>query len=191
MLIDEVDDIDGLSFFASKSTPVVIVNTRSKSIERIRFTVIHELAHLLLCIDSKFLANKKVVEELCHHFSSCFLIPTEKLVEMIGGRRRNYINIKELIAIKEYFGISIRAIIHRLKGIGVITPSYYQRWMIYLSKTYGQRNEPGVYNGNEKLSEFEQLINRALAEDLITFSKAASLMNSSINDLRKGIKGAK
>lgn len=191
MLIDEVDDIDGFSFFTSNFTPVVIVNIRSKSIERIRFTIIHELAHLLLTIDNELESNKKVIEELCHHFSSCFLIPTEKLLEMIGSRKRNYINIKELIAIKEYYGISIRAIVHRLKSIGVITPSYYQRWMIYMSKTYGQRDEPGDYIGDEKLGIFEQLINRALAEDLISLSKAASLMNTSINELRKGTIGVR
>ena len=187
MLIDEVDDIDGFSFFTSNFTPVVIVNTRSKSIERIRFTIIHELAHLLLNIDQELESDKKVIEELCHHFSSCFLIPSKKLIEMIGSNKRSYINIKELIAIKEYYGISIRAIVHRLKSIGVITSSYYQRWMIYMSKTYGQRSEPGNYVGDEKLGVFEQLINRALAEDLISLSKAASLMNTSINELRKGM----
>jgi len=187
LLIDEVDEVDGFSFTTTNSIPVVIVNIRSKSIERIRFTIIHELAHLLLIFDDILFSDSKIIEKLCHHFSSCFLIPSEKLIEMIGGSHRNYISIKELIAIKEYYGISIRAIVHRLQNLDVISQSYYQRWVIFMSKTYGQKNEPGKYNGDEKLRIFEQLINRALAEDLISISKAASLSNTSLNEIRKGI----
>ena len=185
LLIDDVDEIDGFSFLAGNSIPVVIINTRSKPIERIRFTLIHELAHVLLSFEDKQTIENKEIEKLCHHFSSSFLIPSEKLIEMIGGQYRSYINIKELISIKEYYGISIRAIVHRLLDMGVISQTYYQRWMIFMSKTYGQKNEPGKYLGDERLRLFEQLLNRALAEDLISISKAASLMNVSINQIRK------
>ena len=187
LLIDEVDEIDGFSFLVDSSIPVVIVNTNSKPIERIRFTLIHELAHILLNFDNKHIFENKEIERLCHHFASSFLIPSEKLIAMIGGLHRSYINIKELISIKEYYGVSIRATVHRLLEIEVISQTYYQRWMIYMSKTYGQKSEPGKYVGDERLRLFEQLMNRALAEDFISLSKAASLMNVSINKIRKDI----
>ena len=186
LLINEVDAIDGFSFVTSKNTPVVVVNTNNKSIERIRFTIIHELAHILLVFDVKIKSDYKLLERLCHYFSSCFLIPSKMLINMIGGPHRNYIDIKELIAIKEYFGISIRATVHRLKELEVINQNYYERWMVYMSKTYGQKDEPGSYMSDEKLKLFEHLINRALAEELISFSKAAILLNTDINELRKG-----
>lgn len=187
ILINEVDEIDGFSFIADNHIPVVIINTRDRSIERIRFTVIHELAHLLLNIELVNTNDNKYEERLCHLFSSCFILPSAKLIEMIGGGHRRYINIKELINIKEYYGISIRAVIHRLQYLGIISQSYYQRWMIYLSKTYGQKSEPGNYKGNEELRLFEQLITRALSEDMISTSKAANLMNTSIAIIRKNI----
>lgn len=191
LLIDDVDEIDGLAVFTSNGIPVVVVNTRNKSIERIRFTIIHELAHLLLNFEKNIADNSKEVEIFCHLFSSCFLLPTEMLLKMIGGAKRDYIYINELISIKEYFGISIRAIVHRLKGLKVITDSYYERWMVYMSKTYGAKSEPGNYKGEEKSRNFDQLINRALAEELISLSKAAALWNISINELRKGFVGVK
>lgn len=191
LLIDDVDDIDGLAVFTSTGIPVVVVNTRNKSIERIRFTIIHELAHLLLKLEKNILENQKEVEKFCHFFSSCFLIPSEMLLKQIGSGKRSYIRIEELIAIKEYFGISIRAIVHRLKELEVITDSYYQRWVIYMSKTYGAKGEPGVYKGEEKSRNFDQLVNRALAEELISLSKAAVLWNVSINELRKGFAGVR
>lgn len=190
MLIDEVDDIDGLAVYTSTGIPVVVVNIRNKPIERIRFTIIHELAHLLLSLEKQILADDKQTEKCCHFFSSCFLLPSEMLLKQIGGGKREYIRIAELIAIKEYFGISIRAIVHRLRELEVITDTYYQRWMIFMSKTYGAKDEPGLYKGEEKSRNFDQLVNRALAEELISMSKAAALWNISIHELRKGFAGA-
>jgi Zn-dependent peptidase ImmA (M78 family)/DNA-binding XRE family transcriptional regulator len=186
LLINYEDGIDGFSFLASNGIPVVVINKNLKSIERIRFTIIHELAHLLLEFDDQIKNDQKQIEKLCHYFSSCFLLPREMLIKMIGGQKRSYIDIKELVSIKEYYGISIRAIVHRLNEIGIITPNYYQRWVIYMSKTYGHKDEPGNYIGEEKQKLFEQLIIRALAEELISISKAASLLNIDINVLRKG-----
>ena len=190
-LINEVEDIDGSSFIASDNIPVLIINTRSKSLERIRFTIIHELAHLLLNLDEEIEKDKKLVEKMCHRFSSCFIIPDKKVIDMIGGQYRSYITINELIAIKEYFGISIRAIIHRMYQMQIITQSYYQRWMIFLSKTYGQKDEPGNYSGEEKVILFESMVSRAMSEEIISISKAASLLNTSINQIRKGIIGVR
>jgi Zn-dependent peptidase ImmA (M78 family) len=129
--------------------------------------------------------DHKLIEAWCHFFSTCFLIPSEMLLKMIGGVKRNYIDIKELVNIKEYYGISIRAIVHRLKELTVITDNYYTRWVVYMSKTYGQRGEPGIFKGEEKAKVFEQLIGRGLAEGIISLSKAASLSNTDINNLRK------
>jgi len=137
------------------------------------------------------LKNQKEVEILCHCFSTCFLIPSKMLLKLIGSSKRSYIAIAELISIKEYYGISIRALVHRLRELQLITPNYYQRWVIYLSKTYGQKDEPGKYKGEEKSKVFAQLINRALSEELISASKAAVLCNTSIGQLRKGIVSVK
>lgn len=186
LLIDNVDHFDGLAVYTELGIPVVAINIKDKSTERIRFTIIHELAHLLLVFGDVVNQDSKFIEKLCHFFASCFLIPRKMLIKMIGGDHRNYIGIKELESIKEYYGISIRAIVHRLMEINVITQNYYQRWMIYMSKTFGQKQEPGNYIGLEKQNCFEQLINRALAEGLITLSKAAILLDTNIYELRKG-----
>ncbi len=189
-LIDNVHQFDGLAVITETGIPVVAINTSNKSTERLRFTIIHELAHLLLKFGDQVKTDKKVIEKLCHYFSSCFLIPKKMLLEMIGNSHRNYLAISELIVIKEYYGISIRAILHRLSLLNIITPNYYQRWVIYMSKTYGQKEEPGKYIGQEKQKLFNQLINRALAEEYISISKAASLLNTNIYDIRKGIANA-
>ncbi len=106
------------------------------------------------------------------------------LRQMIGQGFRQYIAINELIKIKEYYGISIRAIVHRLKSLGIITDNYYQRWVIYMSKTYGSKDEPGSYKGEEATKGFDLLLSRGLSEGIISLSKAAALSNRDINHLR-------
>jgi len=188
-LSNEADDLDGLAVFTSKGIPIVAVNTKGKPVERIRFTIIHELAHLLLDFNDEIRNDPKMLEKFCHYFSSSFLIPTEKIIDLIGPQR-SYIRIDELISIKEYYGISIRALVHRLTELTVISENYYKRWMVYMNKTYGPRNEPGEFKGEESPKNFDQLVNRALAEELISLSKAAALWNVSINELRKKSGGA-
>lgn len=186
LLLDNIDKVDGFAAYTSSGLPIVIINSREKPIERIRFTVIHELAHLLLNLSTAIKADSKQVEKLCHYFSSCFLIPSPMLIKLIGGSHRTYISINELIDIKEYYGISIRAILHRLVELGVITENYYQRWVVYLTKTYGGKGEPGQYKGQEQPKLFEQLVSRALSEGAISISKAAALCNTNVNELRRG-----
>ncbi|MDZ4702324.1 MAG: XRE family transcriptional regulator [Saprospiraceae bacterium] len=183
MQIHDVDSVDGLAAFTSTGIPIVVVNKKGKPIERIRFTIIHELAHLLLNL-SVLEGNHKIEEEWCHFFSSCFLIPSHMLRKMIGEGKRTYIYIDELIKIKEYYGISIRAIVHRLRSLEVITNNYYQRWVVYISKTYGAKGEPGEYKGEEASKSFDLLIARGLSEGIISLSKAAVLCNTDINHLR-------
>lgn len=184
ILIDDVDALDGLAVFTSTGIPIVVVNRKGKSIERIRFTIVHELAHLLLNLTA-VQGNHKLEEEWCHFFSSCFLIPSHMLQKMMGGGKRSYIYINELIKIKEYYGISIRAIVHRLRELAIITDNYYQRWVVYTSKQYGQKGEPGEYKGEEASKGFDLLIARGLSEGILSLSKAAALCNTDINNLRK------
>jgi len=182
-LSEEEETFDGLAVMTSQGVPIVAVNTFERPVERVRFTIIHELAHLLLNFSDGVKQDKKAIESFCHFFSSCFLLPENILINAIG-KSRTYIKIDELISIKESYGISIRAIVYRLEQIGVISKTYLKRWMIYMNKEYGKKNEPGTYKGEEKSKRIYLLVNRALAEDLITTSKAAALLNTDINKIR-------
>jgi Zn-dependent peptidase ImmA (M78 family)/DNA-binding XRE family transcriptional regulator len=184
-LIKDVDKFDGFAVYTS-GIPIVVVNIATKSVERIRFTGIHELAHILLKFNDTISNDESLIEQYCHYFASCFLIPKQMLIKMIGNSQRNYIEINELITIKEYYGISIRAIVHRLNKIGVITPTYYKRWSVWLSREFGKKGEPGKFKGEEKMQKIVQLVSMALAEGIISVSKAASICNCSVEEFRKG-----
>ncbi len=160
------ESFDGLSTMVGKVA--VIVLNRNFSIERKRFTALHELGHLVLTIDEE--ADK---EKVCHAFAGAMLLPGQTLQRMIGDKRNN-IAPGELVNIKEQYGISTQAIMMRALILGIINQSTASRF--FRSMT-GNKKETGLgsFRGNEKSYRFEQLVFRLAAEDIVSMSKAASL----------------
>jgi Zn-dependent peptidase ImmA (M78 family)/transcriptional regulator with XRE-family HTH domain len=162
--------------------PVIVLNTKvNKSIDRKRFSVLHELGHIVLNFDPRY--TEKEVERLCHSFAGAFLIPKAPFKREFGGHRQNVL-IKELILLKQIYGISIQAIMARAKKLGLITESHYKNFSIFFSKLGYRTNEPGVYSGIEKSNRFEQLLVRAVGEEIISYSKAAALKGVNLSAFR-------
>lgn len=180
--LDADPAFDGLSGWAThgkKEVPLIVVN-RNYTIERKRFTALHELGHLLLSFDQGL--DHKQIEKLCHCFAGAMLIPYETFVEELG-EQRSTISLHELISIKETYGISIQAIMARAYGLGIITKSAYLRFRMFVSKNL-KEDGWGNYQGKEHSDRFMQLIYRAAAEEIISLSKAANLSNQKLAAFR-------
>lgn len=179
--INAGDAFDGMQTWVNESIPVIAINkSRVKKIDRIRFTVMHELGHLLLPIKD-LPENKK--EILCHQFAGAMLFPADA-VRMELGNSRHRLLIQELGALKQQYGISIQAIVMRLKDLKIISDRYCSQFFFYLNQMNWKIDEPYDYNGVEKSNRFEQLLFRALAEEQISMSKAASLKNQKVSEFR-------
>lgn len=159
-----------------KKTPVIVVNTTNKDIPRRRFTILHELSHLLLKFESDLSEN--AVERFCDQFAGAMLLPESTLKEYLNS---NSISLEELKRIKEKFGISIRAILVRMVSVGFITWDKYHEWVDLYHSWRGKETD---YNGRESVSRFDYLLARALRERKITDSKASELVKMPITDLR-------
>lgn len=160
---------EGLSGWAEDDKiPVIVLNARPQDITRIRFTILHELGHLLLEISEEL--NEELIERICDTFASAVLLPTEILVEEFG-KNRKAISMAELRRIKELYGISISAIMVRALFTKLIDHNAYNKWKLsdYSDQDFGQ------FAGNEEPQKFNQMLYRALAERKIGFDKAASL----------------
>lgn len=179
--IDQNDKFDGLSAMVNNGEiPVVVIN-KNLSVERKRFTSMHELGHLLITFSEQ--CSDKDIEKLCHKFANAMLLPKQSLIEEIGEKRKN-VSIQELIAIKEQYGISIAAILLRLRDLSIISESYYKSLYIrYITKNLNEDNL-GRYSGIESSSRFDMLLFRAVSEEIITMSRAAELSNEKITDFR-------
>jgi Zn-dependent peptidase ImmA (M78 family)/DNA-binding XRE family transcriptional regulator len=164
--IDAPDEFDGLSTFVG-DIPVVVVN-KNYAVERKRFTLLHELGHLVLTIEEG--ADK---ERICHAFAGAMLLPDDCLEKLIGDKRSN-IAPGELVSIKEQFGISVQAIMMRAQLKGIIDKNSAGRFWKSIA---GNKKEIGLgeFAGKEKSYRFEHLVFRLAAEDVVSMSKAANL----------------
>lgn len=181
--IDADEKFDGLSGWANNAIPVIVIN-KNFTVERKRFTALHELGHLLLSINSEKFTHKEV-EKFCNVFAGAMLLPKETLFNELG-EKRNSIAINELIYIKESYGISIQAIMARARGLDVISNDRYINFRKWVNSNENHKKEIGYgeYKGIEHSSRFKQLLYRATAEEIISMSKAASLSNIKLAQFR-------
>ena len=163
---------DGLA--AKVNGQRIIVISSQWSGDRQRFTMAHELGHLML---EGRLSQGMDEERACDRFAGAFLLPDEAILAELG-KKRTRLELQELLLLKQEYGISMSGILYRAKDLGIIKPSYHKQLMIEFSKRGWRKNEPQPYPP-EKPHHFKQLVFHALAEGYISESKAAELMNMS------------
>lgn len=178
--LDDIEGFDGLSGWANH-TPFIVLKSSSPS-DRKRLTALHELSHLCLLPDEQ--TDAKSTEKLCHSFGAAFLLPIDQLRKELG-KCRSEVSYIELKSIKEQYGISMQAIMYRAKANGIISEHLYERFTKDLSFRGWRKNEPGDYPGKEIPIRFTQLLHRAISEEAISLSKAASLSRKSISVLER------
>jgi Zn-dependent peptidase ImmA (M78 family)/transcriptional regulator with XRE-family HTH domain len=186
VLSSDLADIDGLTAKVRRKSgapiPVIVVKKSAWS-ERKRFTLAHELGHMLMeC------AEGVKAEDAANRFASAFLMPVEALWREIG-KHRTSISLGELLALKQLFGASIQAITYRCHDLGIISDSTYRR-LFQIFNENGWRKppyqEPGEINpAEEEPRRMERLCFRALAEGLVSESKAAELLGISVRELSR------
>lgn len=182
--LDEAEGFEGLqAWIKSKSIPVIVLNSgETIQDDRKRFTALHELAHLLLNMSH---LDEKKKEEFCNYFAGAMLFPND-IAKIELGPKRSKLFINELGVIKQQYGISIQALLYRLKDLKIISVSYFNQLMAHMKQMGWKLVEPSEYQyrGMEKSNRFKQLLYRALAEDLISMSKAAELSNMKLAEFR-------
>ena len=173
--IDAPVEFDGLSAHVG-DIPVIVIN-KNFSVERKRFTALHELGHLVLTIEEG--ADE---EKICHAFAGALLLPDNCLEKLLGDKRSN-IAPGELVRIKEQYGISAQAIMMRAHLKGIINKNSLDRFWKSMA---GNKKEQGLgrFAGNEKSYRFEQMVFRLAAEDVVSLSKAANLAGMKLAQFR-------
>ena len=102
------------------------------------------------------------------------------------GVSRHDISLNELRAIQSNYGISAEAQMFKAKLLGIISESRYKYFCITKNKNQALREqvEKSTFY-EEKSNRFSSLVYRALASELISFSKASELLNESIYVVRE------
>ena len=175
--VDASDAFDGISAIAlntDKNISAAAIATR-KDVpgDRQRLNITHEFGHLIL-----ELGTDVDPEKAAFRFGAAFLAPAEQLRRDVG-EKRSRIQKGELLYLKRRYGVSIQAILFRLRDLGIITDAYYKKWCIQINKLGWKKHEP-IEIPSEKPERFYQQVLRALSEEFITETEAEQLLNNAV-----------
>lgn len=180
------DDFDGMTAKLD-GIPVIVVGSSWPG-DRQRFTMAHELGHLVL---NKRLAAGLDDEDAAHRFAGAFLAPAIEVRKELG-EQRTWLEPRELAALKKAYGLSMQAWMHRAKDLGILSEARYVEMRKFFSAHGWRKTEPGEQYPQERPQLFEQLVYRALGQDLISESKAAELLRLSVSEFqhKRNMQGA-
>jgi len=174
----EHDHFDALEICANDETPILVVRGGISG-DRQRFDLAHELGHMLLDVDEAL-----DEEKAAHRFAGAFLAPKPKVFEELG-RNRQHLSVKELLILKQKYGLSMQAWIYRAKDLGIISQSKMRQMFIEIRKRNWHKEEPGEQIEPERPQRLKQLVLRALAENVITRPRAEELLRQPLQGLER------
>lgn len=115
--------------------PLVVVNT-GLPVDRQRFTVLHELAHLLLHV-----VPDEGQEQEAHQFAAELLLPVDVAARELAGLGPS--EFRRLLELKEKWGLSIGALLQRALDSDCISQGQFKNMRIRLTRLGWHRIEPG------------------------------------------------
>ena len=128
------DLLDGLSLRVEGLPPLIFLRA-DMSGDRYRFTLAHELGHLALHWYSP--TSDDLMETQADRFAGAFLMPAHDITPFLTG-----LTLNKLIMLKQVWGLSIQAILHRAKDLGAIAQRQYEALWRQISKAGYRKTEP-------------------------------------------------
>jgi len=181
--VEAPGSIDGFAGWTDGQPVIVLAKWLDKDMPRKRLTALHEAAHVLFHEHTSL--KGKELEESCYRFGGAMLIPQAVFKTDWGGYRHR-VGLEELKDLKRRYGMSIAAIMRRAHDLKLLDSAVYRRFCImYKTQHWQADGEPGEYIGREASSRFEQLVLRAAAEEMISYSKGAAILNEPLMEFRE------
>ena len=178
MSIKHVKSFDGISALVHTNNrqlkAAAVVSKNNIPGERQRLNLSHELGHIVLDISPEL-----DEEKTAFRFGGAFLAPSETIAKVVGSRREHF-QLQELLILKKIFGISIQALLFRLRDLNVISSASFSNWYKIINKNNWKKNEPNPMK-EEKSQWFEKSVLHAFSEGLISTEEASRLLGEEIN----------
>lgn len=117
--------------------PVIVVADGAPG-DRLRYSIAHEVGHLVLhqSLDGRL----KTIDNEADHFASEFLMPESAMREELTSP----VTLASLADLKPRWGVSIQALIRRAYGLEIITERQYKYLFQQLTKRGWRKQEPSA-----------------------------------------------
>lgn len=133
----------GASFWPGRGEPALIGYFSNGTGDRQRFTLGHELGHLVLHSRRRMIAD---AEREAHRFAGAFLLPRERMIEAMGTAP---LTLGSLMRMKATWGASIQALIMRGNHLGLIDERRKTSLFKQLSARQWRKSEPVIVHPEE------------------------------------------
>ncbi len=151
---------DGISQ-PSSVVPVIGYYSHPDTGDRLRFTIAHEVGHLILHKYADTSLTWKIREDEANQFASAFLMPENDARNIL----KPYMNLTDLLSIKARWGISIAALITRATRLSIIDKDRQRSLMVQLSARHWRQHEP-IHVEVESPILLRQMVGSAFGEIL-------------------------
>jgi len=180
MIEENADNgFDGLTAWVN-GNPIIVISKIWSGVRQ-RFTLAHELGHLIL----KGQLGVDIDEERAsNRFAGAFLLPQKALIDRLGNKRKS-IEIAELALLKEEFGVSMQVGFIRANQLKIISYEYSSSLRKLFKQNGWDIKEPTAPYPTEKVKRFKQLVLRAVSQRIISESKGAELLNMTVRRFYK------
>lgn len=154
------------------ASPVLLLMLKSEAAwSRRRFSTMHEIGHLMMHTTN--VAMDVDVERQADRFAGAVLVPRQVFWREFPRSGSRHFDWAALIAMKQRWGVSIQALIHRAYDLGLINAVQYRTANIHITKNGWRTAEPAELQAEEP----EMCV--AFIEQLRKRSSVASLCSAS------------
>lgn len=141
---------------------LVLLNIAEQSAVRIRFSLAHELGHILLHsgYDRRLYAKKEIGKRLeveANTFASCFLMPADGFLLDVTK-----ITLGGLVRLKKHWKVAVQAMAVRLTQLGIIDTEHEVQIFKEISRKYSRKDEPFDRGVGKIEIEYPGLMNSAI-----------------------------
>jgi Zn-dependent peptidase ImmA (M78 family)/DNA-binding XRE family transcriptional regulator len=177
----ETKKLDGLTFTLSNLPPVVFINKQMTG-DRYRFTLAHELAHLVLHMSTPYSSEQDKEADV---FASEFMMPTSEIKESLYN-----LDFETLASLKLYWKMSMQSILYKAKSLNVLTSNQYRYWQMKFSSAGYRKREPSSTDFPVEKSELLDELIQVYKEELdYSLEELLTAVNLNENDFKEWFLG--
>lgn len=154
-----IAQIEGLSAWSAVlGRPLVLLSADKDNGYRSRFDLAHELGHLILHRHIARPTDRErhnELEQQAHRFAGAFLLPAETFASDV----RMPVTLDDLLLLKRRWGVSVGAILMRLRALKLLDDEGAQALFKRRSARWGAKSEPG---DGDRAPERPRLLRRTI-----------------------------
>lgn len=168
--------MDGFCQHAMDGVPPLIFINKHLPVDRYRFSLLHELGHLIM---HKIQNDDQ--EKEANEFASAFLMPERNMENALYD-----LSFQRFMHLKQYWGVSLQALMRKAKDTGRITERNYRYYQMELSKKGFRKNEPvNLEHFRETPSTLQKLVKVHINELDYTEEELANITGLYVDELQE------